>query len=112
MADCFDFMFYESYMTSIEQARELYGEADAATLCLAIIYFGVRRETKVDMKPELRAALETIKPYIVISNEKKEQTAARVKARRTSKSSQARTKGKDEKSAQSGNVDKLDEASS
>lgn len=103
-----DFMFYETYKTSIEKARNLYGDDDAATLCLAIIYFGVRGETREDMRPELRAVLETIKPYILKSREKKEQTAERLKSRYSSRPLQSRVKGKAAKETETTDADELD----
>lgn len=76
------FMFYESYKDTIERARTLYGKDEAATLCLEIIHFAIRRESTAQMRPELQAVLESIKPYIVKSQQKKEQTAARFEARK------------------------------
>lgn len=67
------FMFYESYKTTIDKIRKLYGEDEAGMFCLELIRYGVRRERSIEMRPELEAIMKSICPLIEKSKEHKDQ---------------------------------------
>ena len=87
MAKSYDFVFYMSFMESIEQISKLYSKEEAETFCLELIRYGVRRERKVTMRPELEALMLSLCPYIDKSREHLKRTASRV----NSMNSQARS---------------------
>lgn len=80
-AEGFDFMFYESYKDTINRIRKLYSEEEAGTFCMELVRYGVRRERKETMRPELEAVIRSIYPLIDKSKEHKDETAEAMKNR-------------------------------
>ena len=68
----YDLMFLGSFIDSIDDVREQFGEEYAECFALRIVYYGVRRERYCNMNSICNATLESIFPKIEKSKERVE----------------------------------------
>ena len=96
----YDLMFLGSFIDSIDDVREQFGEEYAEHFALRIVYYGVRRQKYCDMNSICNATLESIFPKIEKSTERVERKKRESIKRTVTKKEVARDENStDEKAA-------------